>query len=125
MAQDTRQPGINTPIEELTSGVIDNRRIYNTFVNRGRRLITDEPELDSKDIRQKVTQAPSRLAVSLPDVAPIGSDVFYDRMRKASVMVGSLYDCGRCKNLHGNISGGVVISQDGLVLTNHHVLKRK
>ncbi|MFM7927555.1 MAG: hypothetical protein ACKO9Q_07550, partial [Pirellula sp.] len=76
MAQDTRQSGINTPIEELTSGVIDNRRIYNTFVNRGRRLITDEPELDSKDIRQKVTQAPSRLAVSLPDVAPIGSDVF-------------------------------------------------
>lgn len=124
-AQDTKQPGINTPIEELTSGVIDNRRIYNTFVNRGRRLITDEPELDSKDIRKKVDQAPSRLAVSLPEVATIGSDDFYDRMRKASVMVGSLYDCGRCKNLHGNISGGVVISQDGLVLTNHHVLKRK
>jgi S1-C subfamily serine protease len=125
LAQENTQPGINTPIEELTSGVIDNRRIYNTFVNRGRRLITTEPLLDSKDIREKVKQAPARLAIDLPEVPPVGSDDFHDRIRKASVMVGSLYDCGRCNNLHGNISGGVVISQDGLILTNHHVLKRK
>ena len=125
-AQDTaQQPGINTPMEELTSGVIDNRRIYNTFVNRGRRLITDDPASDGKDIRQTLKQAPDRFPLTLPEVTAVGSEEFHERLRKASVMVGSLYDCGRCKNLHSNISGGVLVSTDGLVLTNHHVLKRK
>lgn len=122
---DARQPGVNTPIEELTTGVIDNRRIYNTFVNRGRRLIDSDPTLDGKDIRGRVKDAPNRWSLELPEVAPVGPDEFHDRLRKASVMIGSLYDCGRCKNLHGNISGGVVVSKDGLVLTNHHVLNRK
>jgi S1-C subfamily serine protease len=114
----------NAPIEQLTSDIIDNRRIYNTFVNRGRRLLEAEPVYDGKDIRQRVTEAPSRADVVLPQVPGVVSDEFHDRLRKASVMVGSLYDCGRCNNLHGNISGGVLVSQDGLVLTNYHVLNR-
>jgi len=124
-AEEVRRPGVDTPIEELTSGVIDNRRIYNTFVNRGRRLITDDPMYDGKEIRGQVKEAPNRWALELPEVTEVRSDEFHDRLRKASVMIGSLYDCGRCKNLHGNISGGVVISKDGLVLTNYHVLNRK
>jgi hypothetical protein len=123
--QQAKQEGFNAPIEELTNGVIDNRRIYNTFVKRGRWLIDADPFYDGKDIRQQLKLAPNRLAINLPDIAAVSSEDFHDRIRKASVMVGALYDCGRCKNLHGNIAGGVLISQDGLVLTNHHVLKRK
>ena len=125
MAQESSNRLTNGPIEELTSGVIDNRRIYNTFVNRGRREVLTDSAGDGRDIRVLVASAPTRAEIKLPEVPAVAPEEFHDRIRKASVMVGSLYDCGRCKNLHGNISGGVVISHDGLVLTNHHVLKRK
>ena len=36
--------------------------------------------------------------------------------------LGELYNCGRCDRTHAAYSGGVVISEDGLALTNHHVL---
>jgi S1-C subfamily serine protease len=131
----------NGPIADLTDGVIDNRRIYNTFVNRGRRLLssgfpseglpenTDSPA--GEQIRQMLKRAPNRtpnrmelglLETSEVEVKP---QDLHDRLRRASMMIGTLYDCGRCKNLHGNISGGVIIGEDGLVLTNYHVLDRK
>ncbi len=131
----------NGPIADLTDGVIDNRRIYNTFVNRGRRLLSSDfpseglPEnTDSpagEQIRQMLKRAPNRtpnrmelglLETSEVEVKP---QDLHDRLRRASMMIGTLYDCGRCKNLHGNISGGVIIGEDGLVLTNYHVLDRK
>jgi hypothetical protein len=125
LAQEASLRQTNAPIEELTSGVIDNRRIYNTFVNRGRREVLSDLAADGKDIRALVASAPLKIDIKLPEVPAVGSDEFHQRLLKASVMVGSLYDCGRCKNLHGNISGGVIISPEGLVLTNYHVLKRK
>jgi S1-C subfamily serine protease len=136
--QGSNRPGSsagNGPIEDLTSGVIDNRRIYNTFVNRGRRLISSDfpsdslpqntESLASEQIRQMLKSAPNRLEVRLPEIPEVSREEFHDRLRRASMMIGTLYDCGRCKNLHANISGGVVIGQDGLVLTNYHVLDRK
>lgn len=129
----------NGPIADLTDGVIDNRRIYNTFVNRGRRLLSSDfpseglPEnTDStagERIRQMLKRAPNRtpnrMEFRLPETSEIKSQDLHDRLRGASMMIGTLYDCGRCKNLHGNISGGVIIGEDGLVLTNYHVLDRK
>lgn len=41
----------------------------------------------------------------------------------ATVIVGHLYLCGKCDNWHNNLAGGVVISPDGLLITNYHVLK--
>lgn len=129
----------NGPIADLTDGVIDNRRIYNTFVNRGRRLLSSDfpseglPEnTDStagEQIRQMLKRAPNRTPnpteFRFPETSDVKPQDLHDRLRRASVMIGTLYDCGRCKNLHGNISGGVIIGEDGLVLTNYHVLDRK
>ncbi len=131
----------NGPIADLTDGVIDNRRIYNTFVNRGRRLLSSDfpseglPEnTDSpagEQIRQMLKRAPNRtpnrmeLGLLETSVVEVKPQDLHDRLRRASMMIGTLYDCGRCKNLHGNISGGVIIGEDGLVLTNYHVLDRK
>lgn len=47
------------------------------------------------------------------------------RARNATLVLGHLYLCGKCDNYHGNVAGGVVISPDGLVLTNYHVMDSK
>lgn len=129
----------NGPIADLTDGVIDNRRIYNTFVNRGRRLLssdfpseglpenTDSPAVEKFRLMLKraPNRTPNRMELGLLETSEIKPEDLHDRLRRASMMIGTLYDCGRCKNLHGNISGGVIIGENGLVLTNYHVLDRK
>lgn len=41
----------------------------------------------------------------------------------ATLIVGHLYLCGKCDKWHNNLAGGVLISEDGLLITNYHVLK--
>lgn len=115
----------NEPIDDLCSGIIDNRRIYNTFVMRGRRLIEDERILDAEEMNAIIGRAPASKSIELPAIEPIPRGEIHERLKRASVMVGNLYDCGRCSNLHGNIAGGVLIREDGFVLTNYHVLEGK
>ena len=114
----------NTPIADLAAGVIDNRRIYDVFVNRGKELLHDDRIVTDQEMFELLKSAPEHRAVTLGAVTPVAPREILERMTQASLMVGTLYDCGRCSNIHGNISGGVVISSDGLALTNYHVLSR-
>lgn len=114
----------NGPITDLTSGVIDNRRIYDVFVNRGKELLHDDRIVTDQEMFELLKMAPEHVAATLGDVPPVAPGEVLERMTQASLMIGTLYDCGRCSNIHGNISGGVVISSDGLALTNYHVLSR-
>jgi serine protease Do len=51
------------------------------------------------------------------------SPEIYDRASRATVLVGHLYQCGKCDKWHPNIAGGVVIDPSGVVVTNHHVME--
>jgi hypothetical protein len=119
----------NDAIPELMSGVIDNRRVYNHFVRRGQKLIEDDRILDDKEVLRLLEGAPRRISRVFPLAQPISSaalsnDTVHERCKKASLMIGTLYDCGRCNNLHANLAGAVAISADGIALTNYHVLER-
>tara|TARA_R110002096_G_scaffold305388_9_gene500261 strand:+ start:2265 stop:3146 length:882 start_codon:yes stop_codon:yes gene_type:complete len=42
---------------------------------------------------------------------------------ESTVVIGNLYLCGKCDDWHTSTAGGVIISEDGLLLTNYHVLE--
>jgi serine protease Do len=44
------------------------------------------------------------------------------RARASTLVFGHLFLCGKCDKYHGNLAGGLLISPDGLALTNYHVL---
>jgi serine protease Do len=46
----------------------------------------------------------------------------FARAKAATLVFGHLYLCGKCEKFHGNLAGGVLLSADGLALTNYHVL---
>lgn len=59
-------------------------------------------------------------AASPPDASGFVST--FARAKAATLVLGHLYLCGKCEKYHGNLAGGVLLSADGLALTNFHVL---
>jgi len=51
------------------------------------------------------------------------AEIYQERM-KATLMLGRLHHCSskKCQKTHVNIASGVVIHEDGVVLTNYHVV---
>jgi S1-C subfamily serine protease len=73
---------------------------------------------------RKATAAPIPVPANAgPETGPSLDPVA--RARNATLVLGHLYLCGKCDNYHGNVAGGVIISPDGLVLTNYHVMDAK
>ena len=47
----------------------------------------------------------------------------FRRAKSATLIFGKLYLCGKCDKWHPSLAGGVLISPDGIAVTNHHVLE--
>lgn len=113
----------------------ENRRVYSRFLSTGIQQVQRMKEgevvgLTLAEIQERLKETEGKtipwsdLGLSARE-APGSSTQVYEQMVRSTLMVGTIYDCGRCDNLHANIAGGVVISKDGLALTNHHVLERE
>lgn len=128
----------------VMDGEIDNRRVYSFFLRHGMKLVerqkADKQEsssaanenalglsLEEVEAALKQQRRPATMEVPLFDSNKNVGDhrETYRKILKGSLLLGTIYDCGRCDNLHANIAGGVVISEDGLALTNYHVLERE
>ncbi len=57
-----------------------------------------------------------------PAPEPASGESAFARARAATLILGHLYLCGKCERYHANLSGGILLSPDGLALTNYHVL---
>ncbi len=71
---------------------------------------------------RSATRAPLAPPPGEPSPAPPGPGGAIARARAATLVLGHLYLCGKCDKYHANVAGGVLISPDGLAVTNHHVL---
>lgn len=79
-------------------------------------------------IKQLRAQTPKAEGLALgkapsPLAKPDGP--LYDRLRSATMVVGNIYKCDKCDKWHTGTAGGVVLSPDGLLLTNYHVIDAK
>jgi len=119
----TEVAAISDPLGVLT-GRINNKQLYDRFVRVGTELLATPRGLDVAAIQQRL-RSNFAAARPRPPVAGVEDSFPYPRVAQSSLMLGTLYDCGKCDDMHGNVAGGVIISADGLCLTNHHVLERR
>lgn len=104
--------------------LIDDRTVLRDFESGVRALHEKSAGLSAPELRRKLRGEPktdialdelvSRNALPRPEL--------YQKTKAATLLVGHLYLCDDCDKLHGSAAGGVLVSTDGLALTNFHVL---
>lgn len=108
--------------EDLTSGFINDRRINAVLHQRGIMLRDSESAVTADTLLEQLETVGTKLDFELPTVDPDPEVSKFDRSYQSTLIMANLYDCGRCDKAHVATAGAVVLSHDGLVLTNHHVV---
>ena len=74
-------------------------------------------ELNKQLSRTKTTmELPKARGFKLPPAK------FYERCKPSVMMVGRLYKCGKCTKWHASAASGFAITENGVIVTNHHVV---
>jgi len=58
-----------------------------------------------------------------PSSQELNAEQVYARLKPSTVLVGSIYNCGRCSRWHTGLASGFVVGSDGVIATNHHVVE--
>lgn len=104
---------------------IDNRAIYQHYQQTAEKMIEASDGDLAEILATRMAATGTQSSVSLDQLAPSSCEDCYPHMVKSTLYFGELYDCGRCEKVHAGYAGGVLISEDGLALTNYHVLGSK
>ena len=113
--------------EESSVVVFNDKALRSTFEKKMGELVKDA-EITS---HETLTEQLSRTSCQL-ELPPVGTERMtpsevYQKRLSSTLMIGKLHKCAseKCKRTHASIASGVVIHEDGIVLTNHHVVGNK
>ena len=108
--------------EQGLNDFIDDSRIKSRLYARGNELLEAEGLVDGETILRQLSEAPSTAAVELTPLQQESGDSKFTKCYKSTLVLSNLFNCGKCQNTHLASGGGVVLTADGLLLTNYHVI---
>ncbi|MBD0833394.1 S1 family peptidase [Aestuariibaculum sediminum] len=79
--------------------------------------------LQSQKIERSEENSEVFISSYKPDIMT-GNEI-YNYLQASTMIIGASYLCDRCPNIHLNCATGFVIHEDGVVVTNYHVIDVK
>lgn len=103
---------------------IDDRALEAKFLQYFSPLADSGEHVKVPDLLSQLNERTSTDPVDLlqAETAPLSAAQIYEQRRDSVVAFGNLFKCDKCDKWHSNLAGGVILTADGIVLTNHHVV---
>tara|TARA_A100001388_G_C28699951_1_gene465671 strand:- start:1 stop:849 length:849 start_codon:yes stop_codon:yes gene_type:complete len=86
-------------------------------------LLDDNQSVSLVDLKKQLNQKHSAIEIGDNPVSTVSPSKLYDQISKSVLVIGRLYNCGKCSKWHTSTASAFVISRDGIIVTNHHVLE--
>ena len=111
------------------SFLLAEQKYFNDFQLRSNFQIGLEKLLDGNqsvslvELKKQLNQKHSGVEIGDNPVSTVSPSKLYDQISKSVLVIGRLYNCGKCSKWHTSTASAFVISRDGIIVTNHHVLE--
>lgn len=109
-------------VPNVLAGEVDNSALKQLFIRHGEQAAELSGALTATRIMEQLADLPDN-KMARPVVAVPTTDGVYESMVKSSLVIGFVMECDNCPRNHAFVqAGGVIVSSDGIAITNYHVL---
>lgn len=112
-----------SPADQAPDYITDSK-VQARFVQGMSKLIEDKKTADPAELAEQL-KAETSCEVDLPTAsegAPLTPAQVYQQASDSVLCFGNVYKCGKCNKWHAGLAGGVVLTADGVAVTNYHVM---
>jgi len=105
---------------------LDDRRLIRQMERQATQLIEAEKHTDMATLLEQLENR-TVCQITLPQASenPICTVQMYEKVADSVLIIGHVYDCGNCDRWHVGPASGVVLTADGIVATNYHVMEQR
>ncbi len=101
---------------------IKDRTIMNRLVREATSLLEQQRCVDQEQLIKQLELDRCSLDLAAAPPQPQDEIALYAGAHQSVVTIGGIYKCGRCDKWHASTATGFVISANGAIVTNYHVV---
>lgn len=87
-------------------------------------LLDGNQSVSLAELKKQLTQKHSRVELHDNPVPAVSPNKLYDQISKSVLVIGRLYNCGKCSKWHTSTASAFAIAKNGIIVTNYHVLEK-
>ena len=88
------------------------------------KLLEGNQSVRLADLKRQLTQKHSKVELGEIPLHSVSPNKLYDQVCKSVLVMGRLYNCGKCSKWHTSMASAFAIGKEGIIVTNYHVLEK-
>jgi len=108
--------------EGILKGAIDDQAMKEQLVLEAKKRLEAKTLTPGETLRSQLNRQTTKVTFTKTNSHILPEREQYEYARSSVVIMGSVFLCGKCNNLHLSTGAGFAVSEDGVFLTNHHVV---